>query len=346
MRRAVIGVLAAVSLVAPALGWNGHGHRTVTYLALDAFGPQAPDWLKDPRVRERIAYECNEPDRWRGWDSTTLGHINKPDHFLDVEQLAQFGLTLDSLPRLRNEYLRAMAVSKHLHPEMVAPYDPKKDHDRTKEWPGMALHAVSEQYAALQASFNSVRILEQLNDPARTVQLQQARENAIYHMGMLSHFVGDLAQPLHTTENYNGWTGENPKGYTTDTNFHALVDGKLVDIHGLNAETVRPLMKPIELNARDPWKDVIAYFRRSHAQVEPLYQLEKDGQLKQAPGRDLIADRLADGGATLGALYAAAWRSAEPTPKQLASFQLYNPVTGASAEEIPTSAPTSAPATP
>jgi len=41
----------------------------------------------------------------------------------------------------------------------------------------------------------------------------------------MGHFVGDGAQPLHTTKHYNGWVGENPKGFTTQTTFHAWIDG-------------------------------------------------------------------------------------------------------------------------
>ncbi len=38
----------------------------------------------------------------------------------------------------------------------------------------------------------------------------------IFYAGWLGHYVGDGSQPLHVTVNYNGWTGPNPHGYTTD----------------------------------------------------------------------------------------------------------------------------------
>ena len=56
-------------------------------------------------------------------------------------------------------------------------------------------------------------------------EITNAQANVVYRMGILSHFVGDAAQPLHTTEHFNGWTGENPKGYTTSRRFHSWVDG-------------------------------------------------------------------------------------------------------------------------
>jgi hypothetical protein len=325
MRRLAATVLFVFLASPGGLGWDAHGHRTITYLALDAFPPGAPAWLRDAATRHRIAFQANQADRWKGWRSSPLNHTNRPDHFLDEEYLSQFDLTLETLPRLRREYVRALAVSKHVHPQQVDPYDVARDPDRIREWPGFVLHAIDEHFARLQASFNDVRILEKLNDPARAKQLEQARANAIYHMGLLSHFVADTAQPLHTTKHYNGWSGDNPNGYTTSRSIHSFIDGGAARLHGLTYATLRPHVKfNIKINAADPWKDILAHFRRSFEQVEPLYALERDGQLREAAGRKFIVERMADGAAMLGALYTAAYESAAPTDAQVAAFVRYN----------------------
>ena len=57
-------------------------------------------------------------------------------------------------------------------------------------------------------------------------EISNAQANVIYRMGILSHFVGDASQPLHTTKHYNGWVGNNPKQYTTRRSFHSWIDGK------------------------------------------------------------------------------------------------------------------------
>ena len=41
-------------------------------------------------------------------------------------------------------------------------------------------------------------------------------------MGVMGHYVGDCAQPLHTTKHHNGWVGENPHGYTTWPGLHKV----------------------------------------------------------------------------------------------------------------------------
>ena len=54
-----------------------------------------------------------------------------------------------------------------------------------------------------------------------------AERDAIFYAGWLGHYVADGANPLHTTVNYNGWTGPNPNGYTTDHTIHWKMEGEL-----------------------------------------------------------------------------------------------------------------------
>lgn len=308
------------TVTATAVAWDAHGHRTITYLAIDGLPPDMPSWLREARYAARIADQSNEPDRWRGTRRPAIRHEANPEHYINAEDLEYFGLTLESLPRLRYEYFRAMAIARHEHPGRFPPYDPSSDEDKTREWPGFLPHAIAEHHAKLQASFNSMRILEILNDPARSHELEQARSNVIYHMGVLSHFVGDAAQPLHTTRHHHGWVGENPRGYTTDYGIHAYIDGRILRIHSLDYASLRPRMNYIAVDAQDPWPEILAFIRRSLDEVEPLYAMRKDGSLEQAPGRAFIADRLCDGAAMLSALYRAAWESSEPTEQDVAAF--------------------------
>lgn len=316
--------LTAVFLASASVAWDAYGHRTIAYLALKGLPREAPAWLRSQETADRVAFQSNECDRWKGWPRDTLHHINKPDHYLDVELLENFGLTLETIPRLRREYVRAMAISKHVHPEMAGPYDAKRDPARTQEWPGFALHAIDENYAKLQATFNEIRILEHLNDPRRATQLRQARENAIFHMGLLAHFVADVAQPLHTTKHHNGWVGDNPNGYVTERGIHHAIDSAPASL-GLTVESLAPLVKyDAEPDAADPWDDVMEYLRRSHALVETVYRLERDGELDKEPGRKLIEQRVCDAASMLSALFWGAWTSSEPTEKQIADWVRYN----------------------
>ena len=329
MRRVIVGLVVVGACVSGALAWGAEVHRLVTRLALEDLPAGLPDWLRDADTVTAVAFQANQPDRWRGWDSMTLKHANDPDHFLDAELLTEFGLTLETVPPLRREYIRALALAKHAHPERVSPYDPEKDPARAQEWPGFVLHAAAEEYAKLQAALNQVRILEQLGDPRRAAQLAQGRQVAIYHMGNLSHFVADMAQPLHTTKHYNGWVGENPAGYKWREKFHAYIDEGWALKQAIDAAAVRPrIAADRNVNSQEPWADLVAHFRRSFERMETLYALERDGQLDGDAGRTLLVERLGDAAATLRALYVAAYESAAPTEKQVQNWVKYDATPG------------------
>jgi S1/P1 Nuclease len=334
--------IAFVLAPAPALGWDAHGHRTITLLALDSASIALSNdpartqlsFLFSDQGRRQAAYASSEADRYRGIRPPVgmfLAHEVNPDHYINIEDLEQFGLTLSTMPPLRNEYLRALVVAKHEHPENIKPYNEKTDPARQQEWPGFVAHAMMEHYAKLTSAFRQVRVLEQLNDPARALQLETARGFVIGELGHLSHFVGDAAQPLHTTKHHHGWVGDNPQNYTTDRGFHAYIDGTILTIHQLDHPALAaPVhkdedpLKPRTIDINNPWADVLAHLERSFAGVEPLYALQKSGALEQAPGKQFIAERLRDGGSMLGALIAGAWNAAEPTEKDVSDFIMYD----------------------
>jgi hypothetical protein len=320
-----------------ALGWGAHGHRTITRLALEALPPDTPAFLREPAVRDRIVEESNEPDRWRSTKLPALGHENNPDHYLDVEKLDQFGLTLETVPRLRYDYVEAMAVAKHAHPEMIEPYDRRADPDGSGEWPGFVLHAISEHYAKLRSSFNTLRTLESLNDPARSSQLVLARENIIHEMGLPSHFVGE-PQPLHHPPPRLG--GRQP-GATRYARIHASIDTDIVLKHGLafDRSGIRSSLTTVDggtvgrTSATSP--DRTPRLSRSTC---------REKRLAGPDGKRLISERLCDGAAMLGALYRAAWESSETTEREIMEFVKYNNLEGpAAAGAEPRTSPARAP---
>jgi hypothetical protein len=60
----------------------------------------------------------------------------------------------------------------------------------------------------------------------------------------------------------------------------------------------------------DYWKETCGYLHETHEQVEPLYAMEKSGDLYKPQGKRFIEDRLLDGGAMLAGVWSAAYASA------------------------------------
>jgi hypothetical protein len=316
----LVAAAAAVSFVAPAaLGWGAHGHRVITLLALDRLPADAPAWMRDDAVRAMIAEQSNEADRWRSTKAIPIGHEVSPEHYIDIEDLEPFGLKLRELSPYRYEAFRAMVLAKAANPSAFPAVE--KDNDKTKEWPGFLPWAIQEHAAQLQASMLTYRVLAAIEGRARPEDLELARQNIIHQMGMMAHFVGDAAQPLHTTRHHHGWIGDNPNGYTTENGFHSYIDSGVVSLHKLDYAGLKPLMPAASTGGeKDYWVVGLGAIERSFAHVEPLYVMEKDGTLKQDPGRAVIAERLCDAGATLGQLYSMAWEAAAPTERDIRTF--------------------------
>src|SRR5579862_4735184 len=123
LRAACCVVILAAS---PALGWGAKGHRIVTQLALDGLRPDMPAWLHEPAVVARIMEQSNEPDRWRGTHRPAIAHDANTGHFIDADDLGQYGMTLKTVPRLRDDYVAAMVRARIEHPDKVQPYDDAK----------------------------------------------------------------------------------------------------------------------------------------------------------------------------------------------------------------------------
>ncbi len=331
----VLAAALTASATPRAGAWDAVGHRAITWLALDGLAPDAPAWLRaDAAKNHMTGWQAAEPDRWRNNRGIHMRHENGPDHYMDAEDLENYGLTLETLPRLRYQFVAAMAVARHVHPDRVQPANPKLDPAGEQEWPGFVLHAIMEHHAKLTSSFKTLRTLEKINDPARAPQLEMARANVMFHLGVLSHFVGDTAQPLHTTRHHHGWIGDNPEGYTTDRGIHAYIDGGVIGHHKITYHTLVPgrIAPPAWPAEADVWDQVVAHFKRSHDKVERVYQLEKSGAFKQAEGRAFIEERLHDAAATLAALCNHAWAASEPTQKDVDDLIRYD---GFDAAQVP-----------
>lgn len=297
-----------------ALAWDEDGHAIVTHLAIDALPPDMPEWLRTPEVRTRLAYLSSEPDRWRGQDEPVLNHINGPDHYIDEEKLTPYGLSLKNLPKFRNEFIDIMATQRARNPEKfnIKP-DPKHpDKDYTQLNPGVLPYRIAELEWKLAAGWTQLKTYEAHRDKVSEATIQNARENIIYTMGILSHYVGDGAQPLHLTEHHHGWVGANPKGFTTDSKFHAYIDGGVIDLHHISYDSLKERAKPFRtIDPKNYWPDVCGYLYETFEEVEPLYELEKSGELKQAKGKAFIENRLREGGAALAGVWTAGYRAAK-----------------------------------
>ena len=312
--------LALVCIILPALcltavprasAWDEEGHAIVTRLAFAKLPASMPIWIKDPRIGDRLAYLSSEPDRWRGQHSVQLDHCNNPDHYFDAEDIKPFGLSLMNLPLLRREFCDVLATQRALHPDKFAPRKSEKDEAYTDLVPGLLPYTIAELQWKIASSWTTLKTYEEHRDLVTESMIQNARENVVFHMGLLSHFVGDGAQPLHMTCHHHGWVGENPKGYTTEPKFHSYIDGGVIAHHHITADSLISRAMPArKVSQQAYWANIAEYLNETYQLVEPIYELEKSGELKQAAGKKFIEERLLEGGAMLAGVWVTAYESA------------------------------------
>ena len=292
-------VLTLVSLLGaePLWGWGQDGHQIINRLAARFLPNDLPAFLRNGNGLDTLEYLGPEPDRWRNRAEDELSQTQAPDHFIDLEWADLTG----KLPRRRYDFIRQLAAAQKDHPEI--PLTPEKV--------GMQPWQVEEVWQRLKVDFREYRHLLAANQDTAPVQTA-----ILFDAGWLGHYVADGSMPLHTSIQYNGWTGANPRGYTTAHGIHAQFESTFVAAN-VKAADVEPLVAATRPELiRDEWAQYLSYLRRTHTFVEPTYELEKTGAFAGAgtpQGKAFVVERMAAGAIELRDLIYSAWvHSAEP----------------------------------
>jgi hypothetical protein len=291
---------ATILLTARAtFAWGPDGHAIVNRLAAQGLPADVPAFLHSPAGLDAISYYSSEPDRWRSPAEPELNAAQAPEHFIFLELADLVG----PLPHRRYDYVRALAAAQAAHPDL----------NLTPEHVGLQPYVTTEVYERLQSAFRDYRAALKTQKKLSPIEAE-----ILFYAGWLGHYVGDGAQPMHTSVQYDGWTGPNPHGYATH-GVHWAFENDFVHAAILPAG-VSPLVnasKPQALTG-DIFDDYMAYLRHSHTLVEQTYQLQKAGAFTGTgtpEGTAFAEGCLASGAMELRDMIYTAWlRSALPLP--------------------------------
>lgn len=281
-----------------AFAWGLEGHRIINRLAGAALPQDVPVFLRSPEGLAALEYYGPEPDRWRSPAEPELNAAQAPEHFIDLEYADLVG----ALPRRRYDFVRALTVAQAAHPELIL----------TPEKVGLQPYVTVEVYERLKSAMREYRGLLAAKVDTKPVECE-----IVFLAGWLGHYVADGSMPLHTTIQYNGWTGANPRGYTTEHHIHALFESEFVAAN-VKPGDIAPLItaKPAVMN--DVFADYMAYLRHSHTLVERVYATEKAGGFAgagTADGKVLVDEQMAAGATELRDMIYTAWvKSGDPLP--------------------------------
>jgi hypothetical protein len=294
----VLIALAALCLPQYSFAWGEDGHTAINRVAAMKIPASMPDFFR--HAADRLAYLGPEPDRWRNKAESSLKYSQEPDHFIDMERTTAIG----ELPTGRYDYIQKLYSYRA---------GLKKDSDLfLPDRVGFQPYIVAEVYGRLKVAFRDYRALKAAGKPTDAVE-----QDAVFYAGWLGHYVADGSNPMHTTIQYNGWTGPNPNGYTTSDKVHYQFESAFVH-DNLAKLDFSSLVKVPTAPLTDEWKDYLAYLHRSNGLVERFYQLEKTGAFNGGgtpDGIEFEKERLAAGAQMLAVMWLTAWEeSAKPAP--------------------------------
>jgi hypothetical protein len=327
MKRKLGWVLGSVVILfgfQTAFGWDYEGHRIVNQLALASLPTNFPSFVRTPEAAERIAFLAGEADRWRNSPDLSLQHSQEPEHFIDIEELAQYSLKPEALPILRYDFISELAAFRKTHPESFPAADSAGDPAHKHGWIGLLPWVITENYGKLKSEFSYLKAFEQ--EGGTPEEIANAQANVIYTMGVMGHHVGDASQPLHTTIHHHGWKGDNPHHYSTRESIHGWIDGGYFrKIGGANLREMQSRLRAaqvVSINGRtakpeETFQATMNFILEQYKLVEPLYQLDQQGKLSGEgelglQGRAFLEGQLMKSGQFLGDIWYSAWQQTPP----------------------------------
>lgn len=300
IRLALAFAMVSVLFTEQGFAWGSDGHRMINRIAVMTLPNDVPAFLHNGEAVDTIEYLGPEPDRWKSRAEEELAIKSSPDHYIDLEWADLVG----PLPHHRYDYMRALEKAQAQHTDLTL----------TAEKVGMQPYAAIEVWERLKAAMREYRKLVAANADTRP-----AETAILFYTGWLGHYVADGSQPLHVSIQFNGWTGPDPKGYTTEHKIHSQFESTYVSAN-IRRSDVLPLVQAVPARplSGDLFDDYVAYLRHTGTLVERTYQIEKAAGFIDAgtpEAKSFTEERLAAGAIELRDMIYTAWiRSADPVP--------------------------------
>jgi hypothetical protein len=291
----LLGLVFSSGLPDLVFGWGAHGHEISGRAAARKLPASMPSFFR--RASDQLSYLNPEPDRWRDRAESAL------DRGMDTAAAADHFIDLELVPPAARGALNRYDFTAEL---IKAGQKPTTT--------GFSPYRILELFQRLRIEF---RLWRQEKDPRTRRWIE---ERIINDAGILGHYVTDAANPHHTTIHYNGWSGPNPKGYTTysrERGFHFRFEEEFVAAQ-IQIVDLLPLIAATPQTIENPRQAIWNFVDASNALVEPLYQLDKElpfSATNQSPAhKAFAASRLAAGGSFLRDLWWTAWSTSALSP--------------------------------
>lgn len=283
MTRRTLRIASAALIPLIALGvaraWWVKGHGSIAEAAAAGLPDDVPEFFR--HGGSWFSHLAGDPDRWKNPSARYLRAAASPDHYINFEDLKGHALPAD-------RYKYATLLTRL---------------DVSPEKAGMLPYALMENYERLACAFYDLRA--EPDNPA-------IRAKCLVYAGVLSHFTGDVAMPLHVTHYYDG--RPDAAGKFSQRGIHAKIDG-FPETHGITPAQIAQGLQARKID--DVWSHVLATIDESYQQIERCYALDAAGAFDAptAESREFILQRCRVGAQLTMDLWYSAWlRSADMPP--------------------------------
>lgn len=281
-----VSLLSLLVLSSESLAWGKRGHQIVgETAALIVSSEKGGHFLKDHSFD--FGYYNNVPDIV--WKRPETYKAESNNHFMDME------LFKVPLNKKKASLKKAFQMSRK---EFASKYP------EVPEKAGRAFWRIREMEEALSKVTDKLKKSSKKDIKAH----QKLQGEWLVLAGTLGHYVGDLAQPLHVTENYDGQL-------TDQKGIHHVFETTYVD------ELYPQLSVDVLKEARKRWPEfkkknknksvlelIMMEAEESHKDLEPLLAMDKKQNRKEVSKnakafREMIIKRQTAGALTLAEIY-------------------------------------------
>ena len=275
----VVVVLAAFG-ASLAIGWWSGGHETIAEAAAARLPDDVPAFFR--RGGKELAHFSVDPDRWKNRQMNFLRRAEEGNHFLDTEDLD--GKPLPATNRF--DAIKLIANELKKEPNKV----------------GMLPYAIMEYYEKLTIGFYDYR---------KTPTNSAIPMKCLVYGGILAHYTGDAAMPLHATREFDG--KRRADRTVMQKGIHARVDS-FPEKNGIMPEEVCRGLEAKKID--DVWEHVQKSIAESHAQVPKCYEFDAGGAFAKPTeeSRAFILSRVRAGAQLTLDLWYNAWLQSEKLP--------------------------------
>lgn len=321
MKKAIFSLFIFAIYAPASLAWGERGHDLVTRVAvqqLTAFSDSGAALTEPFKQRDHmLSHLSNVPDlHWRApYMSAAERALNYPTHYIGIESVYPDLSQISDFDVSYQEFAKRAVAAGIQEPARVG----------SAPWRVLQLHGLM------------VAALTSAKTAATRAQMITATNQALLYAGIMSHFVGDLANPHHTTTNHNGQL-------TGNTGLHAYFESDVVrelpftlvaQVHRRAGPRLlrRTVLKALPRQQRaatlgNPQELLFALVLNSHFQVDRLTNIDNQYSLlekssdptvaaKRIPPpqaaqayRKFAVERLAIGASVLAQLWVLAWQQA------------------------------------